>query len=131
LSIGGLYVGQLGLKSSITVELSVIKQYTYSLCVLAAFMICIRVLWVLDIVLLAKKELKQNNEEGPPDEDDGQKEGPYGDDDYAKAPQMSDKSFLTYFAVQVCTVHYLVIMLSVYKHFLLLVRVFRSLCFLI
>lgn len=105
-------MGQLGLKSTVEVEIGLVKRYASSLCVLAACTICLRVVWVADVVLLAKKELRESHEEEGAGGDDtgddnsiggGSKEdGTYGDDDDAvDEPQMSDRSFMIYFSIQV------------------------------
>jgi hypothetical protein len=102
-------VGQLGLKSTVSVDMPTIRLYVVSLTVLTAVAICLRVAWVADVVLLAKKELRERREEDSEDDltgDDnsiggGSKDqGSFGDDDDYNQPQMSDRSFMTYFTVQ-------------------------------
>merc|ERR1712000_682892 len=83
-------------------DLPTIRRYVYSLCVLAAVMILLRVVWVADVVLLAEKDLKNKDEEEE-DGDDGygggiSKDGNDGDD--AETPHMSDRSFIIYFSIQ-------------------------------
>jgi flagellar biosynthesis/type III secretory pathway M-ring protein FliF/YscJ len=104
-SIGGLYIGQLGLKSSATVDRDTIRKYVYYLSMLAAVMIVVRILWVADVVILAKKDLKERHEEEDEEEEDEEEEeeskNDMYDDYYGDAPQISDKNFLIYFAIQV------------------------------
>lgn len=105
-SVGGLYIGQLGLKSSATVDRETIRKYVLSLSMLAAVMIIVRILWVADVVLLAKKDLKQRHEEEDQEDQENEEENKNDtlyDDYYGDAPQISDENFLIYFAIQVAT----------------------------
>jgi hypothetical protein len=69
---------------------------------LAAVMIVVRILWVADVVLLAKHDLKERHEEEEEDEEEEKdKNDMMYDDYYGDAPEISDKNFLIYFAIQV------------------------------
>ena len=107
-SVMGLYVGQLGLKSTVSVDMPTVQRYVYSLSVLAALTVCLRVVWVVDVILLAKRELKASHEEQDEEGDTGDdnsigggSKDQIGDDDYDEPPQMSDRSFMVYFTIQV------------------------------
>jgi hypothetical protein len=71
-------------------------------------MIVVRVLWVVDVVILAKQDLneredEEEEEDEEEDEDKGDKDhdgDPY-DDYYGDTAQISDKNFIIYFAIQV------------------------------
>lgn len=106
-SLTGLYIGQLGLKSTVTVDINTIRQYVFYLTILAGIMIILRVLWVADVILLAKKDLKERSEEEEENKDDDDddenkdtSENQYFDDYYSEENQMSDHKFLIYFGIQ-------------------------------
>jgi hypothetical protein len=70
-------------------------------------MIVLRVLWVADVVILARQDLKERQEEEQEEEeeeeqdnDKGDEADPY-DDYYGDTAQISDKNFIIYFAIQV------------------------------
>lgn len=109
-SVVGLYVGQLGLRCSTTAEATSIKQYVYSLGALAVVNVILKAVWVVDVILLAKKSLRESHEEEEEEEernDDGRNEEPgKGGGQYIDEPPedqaepMSDQSFMIYFSIQ-------------------------------
>lgn len=71
-------------------------------------MIILRILWVADVILLAKKDLKERAEEEKEEEEKDDKdssEHQYFDDYYGEENQMSDHKFLIYFGVQVSCIY--------------------------
>jgi hypothetical protein len=109
-SVAGLYVGQLGLRCSTTAEAEHIKHYVYSLGALAVVNVTLKALWVVDVILLAKKSLKEahDEEEDEVRNDDGRNPEPgKGGGQYIDDPPedqgepMSDRSFMIYFSIQV------------------------------
>jgi hypothetical protein len=102
----GFYVGQLGLRCTTTTEAEAIKQYVISLSGLAVVSVCLKAVWVVDVILLAEKSLREANEEEE-EEDGGQDDGKGGGGQYTDDPaedgqeQISDSSFMIYFSIQV------------------------------
>ena len=70
-SIGGIYVGQLGLLTTRNLELQIAKKYVRYLILLAMVCIAMRVLWVLDVVSqiqqVVKKSAALHNNNNTPD----------------------------------------------------------------
>ena len=54
-SFGGVWVGQLGLKSARSVELEEIKKYVKWLSILAFFSVTMRIAWVFDMIAQVKQ----------------------------------------------------------------------------
>lgn len=94
----GLYVGQLGLKCTTTTEEAAIKNYVHSLVVLAFMNICLKAAWLVDIILLAKKSLHDNDEEQDDPDEGGEDNADNNENDDQE--QMSDTSFMIYFSIQ-------------------------------
>ena len=61
-SIAGIYVGQMGLNSVQTLSLDTVKKYFQALTLLALGCICMRILWVVDIIYEAEDAVKQSRE---------------------------------------------------------------------
>lgn len=96
---------------SSSAEADSIKHYVRSLGALAIINVALKAVWVVDVVLLAKKGLKETHEleeEEGESNDDGRNSPPGKEDGYVDDPAageaepMSDRTFLIYFSIQVC-----------------------------
>jgi hypothetical protein len=101
----GIYVGQMGLRCTVSTEASEIKRYVYSLCVLAILNICLQVVWVVDMIFQAKQTLRNEAAKAAAkeEEDEPYKEGgQYFDDmDTDDDVHISDRSYMIYVSIQV------------------------------
>ena len=105
----------MGLRCTTTAETDSIKQYVYSLSGLAVLNIMLKVVWVVDVILLAKKSLRQTDQDGDDDggQDDGRNGkggGQYVDDPDGEEDEnpMSNSSFMIYFSIQARSVIHLI-----------------------
>ena len=94
-SVAGIYVAQLGLNSSRSIDPSTIQKYVQGLTILAIMCILMRIAWVFDIVLLVETAVKNSNSKTTTTD-------PTVTDDYGTDSNkpMSDKIVVT-FGIQV------------------------------
>lgn len=90
-------MGQLGLKSVRSIDIDEIKKYVHWLCVLAAFSVLMRIIWVFDIMFEVKEAVKKAQNQ-PTLSPSTKTEG-------AQTPPIDGKIVQT-FAVQVSVCHF-------------------------
>jgi hypothetical protein len=101
-SIGGIWVGSMGMKSIQTLDLSDIKKYVHWLFVLFVGCFILRILWVADIIEQVKdavKESKANNSDN----------GTTNTDDPNAQKQVLDDRAVVALGVQVCCFRFLLL----------------------
>lgn len=77
-SLAGIYVSRMGLAAVVDLRIQEVDKYVKSLLCLGAVCICLRILWVVDMLFLVEKAV---NEE---------QESPSDTDPYAEQPQNAD-----------------------------------------
>jgi hypothetical protein len=109
-SIAGIYVSHIGLKATRTVDREDVKRYVLLLCSLAACVILGRVVWVVNMILQAKIQIRKviaKEEEDAANEDaaGGKGDPSVGTDDVygdgTSSRHLDPSTMLFYFGVQV------------------------------
>jgi len=118
-SVGGLYVGQLGINSLRTLNLEDIKVYVKWLGALGAVSVIMRIAWVLDVILQVKKAIHdQNNDNtdntnsvsGNNNNNNGNGNNNNGDDLDNTNGQKMNESMITTFSIQVILIALIIIL---------------------
>ncbi len=106
----GLYVSQMGLKATSTINPVEVRRYVWFLCILGVSVVVSRLVWTIDMILLAKTNIKKYYDPSEIDEnkDSGEDhENEESIDDYYSTDShgtMNPKTLLFYFSVQIIIV---------------------------
>lgn len=95
----------MGLKATQTIDRVDVKRYVYMLTTLAVCVILSRGLWIIDMIIQAKKGIREEVEKREEAEENGEDTGnndPYKNDDYyGGSHELNPTTLLFYFSVQV------------------------------
>jgi hypothetical protein len=92
----------------VLVDIDTVKKYMYHICILSAIMVAMRLLWVIDVVILAKHDIHEARiDEKNEDQSTDDNNNPHDDkvmDDIDQNEQLLSPNFLIYFTVQACII---------------------------
>lgn len=92
----GLIVANMGIQSLRSMDLADVTKYVRSLVSLALLSVCLRILWVVDMVLQVKKAVRESQEDADKEEDGGD----VAENDTVNEQPMDSKTVIS-FAIQV------------------------------
>jgi hypothetical protein len=114
-AVAGLYVSQLGIRATVLVDIASVAKYSRSICVLTAVMCALRVLWIVDMYYLAKREIREakaeqleNTDNAGEDNENHDDDKFYPHDDFDDENEAAEEvlapHFLVYFTIQACLI---------------------------